>query len=154
MSKIKYVPVYHKKAQGVTLPKLGTPDRIRPGDYLTFFIDGAYHTRVVDTTHSGYVMTCPLISPWGKGKTVLDKARKVPWDDIDSAARAPATTSTMEPVQAPPEPELPKPLPEPKVRQKQQPETPRPKPAPAKPEKPPKVSAKEILDLWALLDDK
>lgn len=136
--------VFRRKDQGKEYPKIGLPDSVRPGDYLTFFIDNAYHTREVASVHKGYVMTKPMVLTWGDGtEHLLHKGRKVPWADMDSATRPVPDNATA----APTTPFIPDPDPEPEpetkpVRKRTRtpkapaPAPPLPAPAPPKPEKP------------------
>lgn len=156
MSEVKFTPVYRQKTQG-DKPRLGLPDGIQAGDYLTVFISGAYYTRRCLSAHKGYVLTEPL--RWNG--QMLDSSRKIPWEDIDDAARPPEgfqepTASQHEPKPAPvPKPPKPAPVVPPAPPKK----APEPPPAPKPPEKPkppepaPKEPAPESLaDLWSLLD--
>ena len=146
MPKFVFTPVCRRKAQG-DKPRLGLPDSIQVGDYLTVILNGAFHTRRCMATHRGYVLTEPL--RWN-GQT-LDSSRKVAWDDIEDASRPPEgyqepvvdpTRPSSEP--KPPKPEPPKPKPEP----------PKPKPAPPKPPEKVPPLPEGLADLWALLGDK
>lgn len=163
-----FVRVFQRKAQGKDFPKIGTPTSVQPGDYLTFFLNGAYHTREVGSVHQGYVMTLPLLTFFGQDRHVLDDARKVLWEDMDSSDRR---CVPVDPALAPttPDPE-PEPEPEPTkkpARQRKPRATPAKPPPPAPPPepiksppkpkvkaaKPPKATVAEALDLWTLLDD-
>ncbi len=131
----KFETVYRKKAQGKSLPRLGLPDSVRPGDWLTFFVDGAAYTREVASVHKGHFITCPLASPYG----TIDKVRKVFWEDTATAERRLVPTlppqSTHKPL---PEPE---PAPEPI------------KEAPLPVETEEALPEESLLDMWAILND-
>jgi len=140
-----FVRIFQRKA------KIGLPSSVRPGDHLTFFLDGgAYHSREVDTVHDGYIITLPLMTRFGDKEHVLDGARKVLWEHMDSAERRIVPGDQPAPMKQPdPEPEQ---KPEPKKR-KPKPVVP---PAPVEPEPP--VEPEEdlpdsALELWSLLDD-
>jgi hypothetical protein len=114
----KFDVVFRAKAQGKSLPRIGMPATVQPGDQLTFFLDGAFHTRVVKSMHGSHAVVEALTSPYGK----LDDERKVKFDDFYDAWR----------------PKEPKPEPPPKPK-------PEPKPKRAKKKKPP-PSLMEFLD--------
>ena len=144
-----FVRVFQKKAQGVGFPKIGLPSSVQPGDSLTFFLSGAYHTRDVDSVHNGYVMTLPLEATLNGKVVVIDDARKVPWGDMDSSERRtvpsdPALTTTPDPA--------PVAAKQRRTRVVAEPPSPPPEPPP-KVTNAPKATAEEAWDLWSLLDD-
>jgi hypothetical protein len=85
----KHETVYRQKPQGkgTGYPKVGKPEGILPGDYLTFFIDNAHHTREVASIHKGYVRVKPVTIACGESTHMLHKGRKVVWKDIIAATR-------------------------------------------------------------------
>lgn len=87
MGKSEFQPVFRGEGVGKK-PKLGLPDSVQPGDWLTFIEDERYVTREVASTHSGYVLTAPLRS--GYGTTVLDGPRKVKFTAFYEVIRPPA----------------------------------------------------------------
>jgi hypothetical protein len=153
-----FVRVFQRKDHGKSFPRIGTTASIQPGDYLTFFLSGAYHTREVASVHNGYAMTLPLTVQMGDYKTTLDGPRKVPWADMDSSERriTPADPALV----PPPVVSEPEPVKRRKTRVapvKLLPEPPPKEPEP-EPEPPPKVkrtkaTTTEALDLWSLLED-
>ena len=169
MSKVVFTPVYRRKAQGDKRPRLGLPDSIRPGDYLTVYINGACHTRRCMSIHKGHVLTEPL--RWN-GQT-LDSSRKILWEDIEDASRPPEdyqepVTDTLRPRPQPPEPPPPKkpdplkgepappsaPPPEVTPKPPKKPKAPEPPKKPKAPEPPPPAKPalpNDLTDLWALL---
>jgi len=139
---------------GANFPRVGLPESIQPGDILTFFIDKAYHTRIVSSVHKGYVVTQKTV--WND--YLIAAARKVPYADIHSADRLVTDTGT----EASPEvavPETPIPLDLPKKLKSKRPRPPKPKPEvlpedkiPDPPE-PEQDLPDDLAELWACLDD-
>ena len=163
MSK-NFVVVFRRKAQGKGFPKVGMPASVVPGDYLTFFLGGAYHTREVASVHNGYAMTLPLTATVGDHKTTLDGPRKVPWADMDSSERRITPTDlALVPPPVVPEPGKRRKTRVAPVKPEPPPKEPEPEPPPKEPEPepPPKVkkakrtkaTMAEALDLWSLLED-
>lgn len=148
MTQIVFTPVFRRKAQGDKKPRVGLPDSIRPGDYLTVYINGACHTRRCLYAHKGHVLTEPL--RWN-GQT-LDSSRKIPWEDIEEASRPPEgfqepVTDTLvrqppPPLKKPEQPKTPEPsevlVPEPVPDPPKRSEVPEPPKKPAAPEPPKK----------------
>lgn len=138
----RYDVVFRAKAMGKEAPRLGTPSSVQPGDFLTFFIDSAYHTREVASVHKGYIVAKPLESDYG----LLDEARKVPFEDFYDAWRPKAKVAVAQP--------------QPKVKASRAKPAPKPvsPPAPPAPEPPPatkpvKPKKQPSPGLLAFLDD-
>jgi len=114
--KPRYEKVFRAKAQGKTMPKIGMPTSVQPGDWLDFWLDGgARHGRYVASMHEDHCITEPLTGPYG----TLDGPRKVIFTEFCSATRRvdpPADEVAPEPT---PEPE---PAPEPKGTEPEPPE--------------------------------
>ena len=64
-------------------PRIGSPESVQPGDWLTFFVESRFTTREVASCHKGYVLTAPLKSEYG----VLDGPRKVKFENFYDAVR-------------------------------------------------------------------
>ena len=77
--------VFRAKSVGKTLPKIGLPISVQPGDQLTFIRDGVtFCTREVGEVYQGFCTTKPLASQYG----VLEGSRRVPWKDFYEATRS------------------------------------------------------------------
>ena len=160
-----YEVIYRQKDLCKTDPKVGSPQDLRPGDHLHFLIDNANHTRVINSVHKSYVWVKPVLVQAGDQVLQLRKGRKVYFRDIVSATRlmTPEEYEALLYLRANPPPPPP---PKGKRARKPAPEVALPLPAEVQPEAPlpvksvpapPPKKARlevEVLDLWALLNDK
>jgi hypothetical protein len=145
--KVRYETVFRWKAQGKTMPKIGLPSSVQPGDWLEFWLDGPQHGRFVSSVHPGYVIVEPLKSAYG----LLDGPCKVEHKDVVSAHRRFEEPEEPE-VVAEPEP--------PKKTRKRVVKTPEPEaepepvpePEPEPPKKRPRVKKKPPPGILAFLD--
>ena len=105
MSKQQPLVVFRSQERGPDKPRVGSPNDVQVGDWLTFFADQAFSGRLVASIHKSYVLTKPLMSLQGK---LLEPPIKVPYENFYRAFRE---DPNAEPE---PEPELePEPEPEP-----------------------------------------
>jgi|APSaa5957512622_1039677.scaffolds.fasta_scaffold05605_12 hypothetical protein len=80
----KRVEVFRRKAQGKTMPRVGTTASVQPGDLLTFNLDQrGLHSRYVAEVHQGHIITEEMGGRYG----VVDPPRKVEFKDFFSAER-------------------------------------------------------------------
>lgn len=165
-----YEVIYRQKDLCKTDPKVGSPQDLRPGDHLHFLIDHANHTRVINSVHKSYVWVKPVLVQAGDQVVQLRKGRKVYFRDIVSASRlmTPEEYEALLYLRANPPPPPPPKEPKGKRTRKHapEPEAALPLPAEVPPEAPLPVKAVpaappkktrlevEVLDLWALLNDK
>lgn len=150
---MKHEVIYRQKDQGKGYPKMGSPADLRPGDYLTFLIGQASHTRVVHSLHKSCVMVRPVTLDSGGQTIQLHKGRKVYFKDIVLATRlmtaedyeahlyllrnpAPLRSPVPPPVAVAPLARAPKPL--------------LPKTKPGKKIAPTQA---DVMDLWAMLNE-
>lgn len=96
--------VFRSKKVDRKRPKLGLPEDVQPGDWLTFFDQGRFVTREVASAHKGYVLTAPLVCEG----TTLDGPHKVKFDSFYEALRPHCEEKppAKEEAAAVPEPEL------------------------------------------------
>jgi len=111
-----YEKVFRHKEMSPTQPKIGLPASVQPGDWLNFFLHGAYYGRYVASMHNGYCITEPL----GGSSGQMDKSYKVKFGDFYDATRR---TGDAEPEDEPEvedevEPEVEPEVEEPKVKAK------------------------------------
>ena len=70
---------------------LKEPEQAVQGDVVTFFLEGHFATRIVAGITGKHLMTEPLMGTLDK-KEVLDKPRRVSFDDVYSVHSTPQIT--------------------------------------------------------------
>lgn len=118
--------VFRAQRLSAKSPRLGIPDTVQPGDWLTFYDGDKLITRVVGSVHKKHVLTEALPGDHG----TLDGPHRVKPEDFYEASRPPEEIGPAPenaPKADPPQGKTPTPT-TPKSKKKRQPEKNTPKP--------------------------